>query len=127
MNIRKIMLVDDEPDIRKVGTLSLKHVGKWEVVAVSSGTEAGAVAVREQPDVILLDVMMPVQDGPTTLAKIRQEPATARIPVIFMTAKAQRHEVERLLGLGAAGVITKPFDPIALPEDIKRIVKGTLT
>ena len=122
--IAKVMLVDDEADIRTVGKMSLARVGKWVVVLASSGAEALPLAVSERPDVVLLDVMMPGMDGPTTLAKLREQPETATIPVIFMTAKAQKTEVERYLSLGARGVIAKPFDPLGLPAEVRRIMGG---
>ena len=123
MAIEKIMMVDDEPHIRRIGELSLRAVGKWTVVLAGSGPEAVELARRERPDVILLDVMMPGMDGPATLAKLRDTEETARIPVIFLTAKAQRHEVERYRMLGAAGVLTKPFDPMTLPEEVRVILE----
>ena len=125
VTIATVMLVDDEPDIRLVGQMSLARVGKWRVVLATGGAEAPEIAARERPDVILLDVMMPGVDGPTTFAKLRENPATAAIPVIFMTAKAQKSEIERYLGLGARGVISKPFDPIGLPAEVRRIVEGS--
>jgi CheY-like chemotaxis protein len=121
--IRKVMMVDDEPHIRRIGELSLKGVGKWQVVLAGSGKEAIDLARREQPDVILLDVMMPGMDGPATLAELRDSTDTAGIPVIFLTAKAQRHEVERYRMLGAAGVLTKPFDPMTLPDEVRNILE----
>lgn len=120
--IHRVLLVDDEPDIRRIGQLSLERVGGWQVVLASSSAEALATAGRERPDVILLDVMMPVADGPTTLARLREQADTAEIPVIFMTAKVQQHEVQRLLGLGAVGVIPKPFDPMTLPDEVRRVL-----
>ncbi len=123
MTIAKIMMVDDEPRIRRIGELSLRGVGKWQVVLAGSGREAVELARRERPDVILLDVMMPGMDGPATLAELRDGDDTRLIPVIFLTAKAQRHEVERYRLLGAAGVLTKPFDPMTLPEEIRSIVE----
>ncbi len=122
MTIRKVLLVDDEDDIRTIGQLSLSRVGKWETVLASNGAEALVKAAAERPDVILLDVMMPGMDGPTTLARLREQPATAQTPVIFMTAKIQKHEVARYLELGAMGVIGKPFEPLTLPADIKKLV-----
>ncbi|MCP3104123.1 response regulator [Myxococcus sp. K15C18031901] len=122
--LRKVMLVDDEEDIRAIGRLSLSRVGGWETVLASSGAEALAVAVAEQPDLILLDVMMPGMDGPTTFGKLREQDATARTPIIFMTAKVQKQEVARYLELGAAGVIGKPFDPMTLPQEIRKLVAG---
>ena len=124
MNVRKILLIDDDPDLRLIGRLSLTRIGKWEVVEAESGSQALEQARAEQPDLILLDVMMPGMDGVTTLTELRKEPATAEIPVIFMTAKAQPHEIARYHELGAAGVITKPFDPMELPD---RILELTAT
>ena len=123
MAIEKIMMVDDEPHIRRIGELSLRGVGKWSVVLAGSGPEALELAKKEKPDVILLDVMMPGMDGPATLAKLREAEETATIPVIFLTAKAQRHEVERYRMLGAAGVLTKPFDPMTLPDEVRSILE----
>ena len=121
MEIRTVLLVDDEDDIRTVGSLSLEQVGQWKVLLASSGEEALEKAAHAKPDLILLDVMMPGMDGPETLAKLRSAEASAGIPVIFMTAKVQRHEVARYNELGAAGVIAKPFDPMTLPDEIRRI------
>ncbi len=122
MAIAKVLLVDDEPNIRKIGELSLKKVGKWEVVLAASGPEGLELATRERPDLILLDVMMPGLDGPATLAELKKSPETAAIPVIFMTAKVQKQEVERYLAAGAIGVIPKPFDPMSLPGQIREII-----
>jgi two-component system, OmpR family, response regulator len=122
MTIRKVMLVDDEDDIRTVGHLSLSRVGGWETVLAASGAEAVSKAAAERPDLILLDVMMPGMDGPTTFGQLRAQAATARTPIIFMTAKNQKQEVARYLELGAAGVIGKPFDPMTLPSEIKRLL-----
>jgi CheY-like chemotaxis protein len=122
MTIRKVLLVDDEDDIRTVGNLSLSRVGGWETVLASSGAEAVKKAAAERPDLILLDVMMPGMDGPTTFTQLRAQEATARTPIIFMTAKIQKQEVARYLELGAAGVIGKPFDPMTLPTEIKKLL-----
>jgi CheY-like chemotaxis protein len=117
------MIVDDDEDIRLVTGLSASRIGKWSVVAAASGEEALELARRELPALILLDAMMPVLDGPTTLARLREEPATATIPVIFLTAKVQQHEIEQYLALGARGVIRKPFDATALPCEVQRILQ----
>lgn len=124
MALKKVLLVDDEPDIRRIGQFSLTAVGKLQVVIATSGVEAVEIAAREQPDVVLLDVMMPGIDGPTTLGRLRESPQTREIPVIFMTAKVQRAEVERYLQLGARGVINKPFDPMLLPQRLRDILDG---
>ena len=124
MKITKIMIVDDDEDICTVAALAARRVGGWDVVVAASGQEALAKARSERPDVILLDVMMPVLDGPATLVKLREEPSTIAIPVIFLTAKVQRLEVEHYLALGAIGVIRKPFDAMTLPDEVRRIVQG---
>lgn len=113
MSVR-ILYVDDEDDIREVAQMSLELDAEFEVRVCESGAEALTVAAEWQPQLILLDVMMPGMDGPTTLGKLRQTLVTATIPVVFITARAGSSEAEQLLGLGAAGVIAKPFDPIAL-------------
>jgi CheY-like chemotaxis protein len=123
-DIHRVLMVDDEPYVRRVAELSLSRVGKWTVILAASGPEALAAAERERPDLILLDVMMPGMDGPTTLHALQALPATASIPVVFMTAQVQEREIERYLGLGAAGVVCKPFDPMALPNHIRRIISG---
>ena len=122
MTIHKVLLVDDEDDIRTIGQLSLSRVGGWQTVLAASGAEAVSKAAAEQPDLILLDVMMPGMDGPTTLGRLRAQEATAKTPVIFMTAKIQKQEVARYLELGAVGVIGKPFDPMTLPAEIKKLL-----
>ena len=118
------MIVDDDEDIRAIVELAARRFGSWEVVSAASGEEALAMAGSERPDVILLDVMMPQLDGPETMAKLREEPATAGIPVIFLTAKVQQHEMEAYLAGGAHGVISKPFDVTTLPDEIRGILRG---
>jgi CheY-like chemotaxis protein len=120
----KVMIVDDDEDIRLICEIAIRRIGKWDVVAAASGEEALALARSERPDVILLDVMMPGIDGPTTLARLRDQPETRKVPVVFLTAKAQQREVDRYLRLGAAGVICKPFDVIKLADEIRAIVDG---
>jgi CheY-like chemotaxis protein len=115
----KVLIVDDEPDIRRIARLGLARVGGMEVVEASNGAEGLLRAKEERPDAVLLDVMMPAMDGPTTLARLREDPATAGIPVVFLTAKAIAAEVDRLKSLGAAAVLTKPFDPMTLARDLR--------
>jgi two-component system OmpR family response regulator len=122
MAITKVLLIDDEPHIRKIGQISLARVGGYEVLLAASGPEGLALAVSARPDVILLDVMMAGMDGPMTLAELRARPETAHIPVLFMTASAQGSEISRYRSLGAAGVIGKPFDPMTLPAQIAALV-----
>jgi CheY-like chemotaxis protein len=120
--IERVLLIDDEEDIRTIARMSLRRVGGWAVVAAASGPEGIAEARRAPPDLILIDVMMPGCDGPMTLRMLRDDPELSSIPIIFVTAKAQRREIEELLLLGAQGVIVKPFDPMLLPDQIRRIV-----
>tara|TARA_R110002072_G_scaffold18858_1_gene70000 strand:- start:779 stop:1153 length:375 start_codon:yes stop_codon:yes gene_type:complete len=117
----KVLLVDDEDDIRKIAELSLRAVGKFETCVASGGREGIEVARAEAPDLILMDMMMPEIDGLGTLAELRQDPELAEIPVIFMTAKVQKSEVELYLSKGAIGVIKKPFDPMLLSEEVRRL------
>lgn len=116
----KILIVDDEDDIRRIACLSLTRLGGMDVVEASSGTAAVRLAEEETPDAILLDMMMPGMDGPTTLQALRKNPATAGIPIIFLTAKAMRSEIERLMAMGAAAVLTKPFDPTSLSAQVRK-------
>ncbi len=118
----KVLLIDDEEDVREIARLSLGVVGGMEVCDASSGREAVAKAIREKPDFILLDMMMPEMDGPTTLAALRANRETASIPVVFLTAKAMPSEIERLRQLGAIGIITKPFDPMTLAGEVRSLL-----
>lgn len=115
----KVLVIDDEDDIRHVARLALSRVGGMEVADTGRSEDAVAVALRERPDAILLDVMMPVCDGPATLAALRADARTAAIPVVFLTAKVMPSEVQRLKTLGAAGVLTKPFDPMTLAASLR--------
>jgi len=118
----KVLIVDDEDDVREVVQLSLGRVGRMDVTEASSGREAVAAAVAVQPDFILLDMMMPGMDGPATLQALRDQDSTSRIPIIFLTAKAMPSEIERLMQLGAAGVVTKPFNPMTLASELRSIL-----
>ena len=125
-NIRKVMLVDDEPDIRRIAQLSLQHLGPWQVVVAASGREAVDQARSEAPDLILLDVMMPQMDGPQTLQELRSDPSLEETPVIFMTAKTRHDDLAHYVSIGAVGVIAKPFNPVNLAGDIRRILDTAL-
>ena len=117
----RILYVEDEPDIRAVAQMALEAVGGFTVIACASGAQALAAAPTAQADLLLLDVMMPGMDGPSTLKALRALPATADTPVIFMTAKVQAAEVAHYRALGALDVIHKPFDPMDLSAQIGRI------
>lgn len=125
--LRSILLVDDEPDIRTIGAMSLARVGKLEVRTAASGPEALQLVAEAVPDAILLDVMMPGMDGPATLAALRTIPELAQTPIIFMTAKVLRDEIDRWLSLGAVGVIRKPFDPMTLPTEVRALLEPAAT
>ncbi len=116
--LEKILYVDDEEDIRSVVEMSL-DLGGYTVSVCASGVEALERIPALLPDLILLDVMMPGMDGPETLRRLRQLPEGAEVPVVFMTAKAQRGELDELRALGAADVLTKPFDPMTLAADVQ--------
>jgi len=120
----KILVVDDEADIRRIARLALHRVGGMEVAESEGGGGAVERALQERPDAILLDVMMPGLDGPSVLAALRREPGTSDIPVIFLTAKAMPAEVERLKGLGARGVLAKPFDPMSLAGSVRGMLSS---
>lgn len=118
-------MVDDEDDIREVAQLSLEMVGGWEVLAASSGAEGIRRAREELPDAILLDVMMPGMDGPTTFASLRADAATSHIPVILLTAKVQSADRRRFEEMGVAGVLSKPFDPMELAGQVSAALGWT--
>jgi CheY-like chemotaxis protein len=120
----RILVVDDEPDILWVIRITLRARGGFEVEMCTSGREALDLARSFIPDLILLDVMMPEMDGPTTLQALQRDPQTANIPIVFMTAKVMPQETARYLALGAAGVIAKPFDQRMLAGEIEEILHG---
>ena len=121
--IERVLCVEDEPDIREVAQLALEAVGGFTVLSCDGGASALAAAPGFGPDLILLDVMMPDMDGPTTLTALRGLAATAATPVVFMTARVQPHEIEGYLELGAIGVIHKPFDPMTLSARLLELVR----
>ncbi|MDO9371199.1 MAG: response regulator [Gammaproteobacteria bacterium] len=120
--VLQILYVEDEPDIRAVTELALEDEG-FELISCASGREALDKAPGLKPDLILLDVMMPDIDGPTTLSKLRELPHLTDTPVIFMTAKVQASEVEQYKAMTALGVIGKPFDAMTLAGDIRAILE----
>ncbi len=116
-----ILYVEDDLDIQAVAQMALEAVGGFTVTLASSGESGLAAAAATQPDLILLDVMMPTMDGPATLVALKADPTLARIPVIFVTAKVQSTEVEHYKSLGAVDVIAKPFDPMTLSDAVRTI------
>lgn len=115
---KTILVIDDEDDIREIAQLALELGRDWSVIGAASGSEGASLAASARPDAILLDVMMPGLDGPATLERLRSDPATSDIPVVFLTAKVRPAERARLGAMGVAGVLAKPFDPIELPEQL---------
>ena len=117
---RRVLVVDDEQDIREIVSMSLETWRGWEVTCVASGAEAVERVRAMRPDVVLLDVMMPGQDGPDTLAALRADPETRDVPVVFLTAKMA--DRSRFVAMGAAGVLPKPFDPMRLGDQLAEIL-----
>lgn len=119
--LKRVLLVDDEPDIQAIARLSLEKVGGFTLLICSSGDEAIEKIVDFQPDLVLLDVMMPTMDGPSTLKKLQDKGLLGGIPVIFFTAKVLNSEIEELKSIGASDVVAKPFDPMVLPTQLNDI------
>ncbi len=118
----KVLIIDDEEDFRTIASSCLGLLGGAEVVEASCGEEGLKKAEKDQPDVILLDLVMPEMDGIQTLTNMRKNPATEDIPVIFVTTKGMFDEFEEMKKLGALAVITKPFDPVKLGDQIREIL-----
>jgi CheY-like chemotaxis protein len=123
MTALRVLHVDDDADIREVVAVSLGLDPDFVTRSCASGQEALAVAPEWSPDLILLDVMMPGMDGPATLALLSKNARTARIPVVFMTARAQSREIDLFRSYGVAGVIAKPFDPLTLAESLRKYMR----
>lgn len=119
--LKKILYVEDEPDIQMVARVALENVGGFELLVCSSGAEAIEKAAEFEPELFLLDVMMPEMDGPATLAELRKIPALAKTPVVFLTSKIQPQELEYLKSLNIADIIAKPFDPMGLASHIREL------
>ncbi|WP_110643484.1 response regulator [Salinicola sp. CPA57] len=119
--LQRILHVEDDVSIQEVAKVALEIVGGFEVTSCDDGQTAISRADEWQPDLILLDVMMPGIDGPTTLDKLREQASTREIPVIFMTAKVQPSEIEHYRTIGALDVVIKPFDPMMLAEQLRTI------
>jgi CheY-like chemotaxis protein len=115
----RILLVDDEPDIREIVDVSLGLDREFTTRACASGADALVTAAEWSPSLILLDVMMPLMDGPTTLANLRKNPRTAHIPIVFLTARTQSSEIEHFISLGAQGALSKPFNPMTLATSVR--------
>jgi CheY-like chemotaxis protein len=121
VTLKRITYVEDEPDIREIARIALADIGGFELDLCESGREALSRSVDFQPDMFLLDVMMPGMDGMETFRVLRAMPEFADTPAAFLTAKVQEHEIRRYRDLGIAGVIVKPFDPITLADTVRRL------
>lgn len=118
MRVKCVLIIDDEEDIREVAQIALEVVGGWEVLTASSGSEGIAIAKVQQPDAILLDVMMPEMDGIATFQQLQTNPVTEKIPVIFLTAKVQSSDQRRFATLGIKATIAKPFKTMTLAQQV---------
>lgn len=116
--LKNILYAEDEEDIRAIAQIALEDIGGFTVTYCSNGKEVIEAAKKFIPDLLLLDVMMPEKDGPTTLCELRKNPVFLKIPAIFMTAKIQSNEIEDYKSIGAIDVIKKPFDPLTLAMSI---------
>jgi CheY-like chemotaxis protein len=123
--MRRVLIIDDEDDIREVAALSLEATAGWEIFTAASGAQGIEIAIAQQPDAILMDVMMPGVDGPSTFRQMQQIPTIAHIPVVLLTAKVQGVDKRRFADLGVAGVLFKPFDPLTLAEQISETLRWT--
>ncbi|OKH56338.1 two-component system response regulator [Calothrix sp. HK-06] len=119
---KRILIIDDEDDIREVAQLTLEAVGGFEVLTAESGKEGIIKAETEQPDAILLDVMMPEMDGITTFKQLQANSLTSNIPVILLTAKVQASDQRRFAELGITGMVPKPFDPMTLTDQVAEVL-----
>ncbi len=124
--LESILLVEDDTDIQEIARLALSSIGGFRVTVCSSGEEALQKVLHVKPQLILLDVMMPNMDGPTTLKNLKQIPDAGFIPVVFITAKIQENEVKSYKKMGVLDVIPKPFDPLTLSETVLEIWKNML-
>jgi len=119
---KRILIIDDDDDIREVAALSLETTAGWQIITANRGASGIEIAAKEKPDAILLDVMMPEMDGPTTFLKMQMDPVTRDIPVMLLTAKVQGVDQRRFASLGVAAVLFKPFDPLTLSEQISTVL-----
>ena len=122
--LTRICYVEDDEDIQRIVRMSLERVGKMTVAVVSDPTQAIATINEFRPDLVMLDWMMPVMDGPTLFKQMKQRPETSSLPVVFITAKASQRDLDDLKQLGAAGTISKPFSPKELPDQLRAIWAG---
>jgi CheY-like chemotaxis protein len=120
--IKHLLVIDDEPLLQEVVQAALEDIAGWDVAVAGSGEEGVAIALTTPLDAILLDVSMPDMDGIETFQQLQQQPQTREIPVVFLTAKVQPADKVRFAELGIRGVVTKPFDPMTLADEVARIL-----
>jgi CheY-like chemotaxis protein len=119
--LNKVCYVEDDEDIQRIVRMSLERIGKMQVEIVADPTAAIDAILAFQPDLVLLDWMMPILDGPALFRRMRERPELRSLPVVFITAKASQRELDELRKMGAAGVLSKPFSPKDLPEQLRTI------
>jgi two-component system, OmpR family, response regulator len=119
--LQRICYVEDDEDIQRIVRMSLERVGKMTVEVVTDSMKAIDAMVAFKPDLVMLDWMMPGMDGPTLFRKMKTDPQVSSLPVVFITAKAAQRDIDELIGLGAAGVLSKPFSPKDLPDQLRGI------
>jgi len=119
--LKRICYVEDDEDIQRIVRTSLERIGKMTVALVTDPTQAIATIAEFRPDLVMLDWMMPVMDGPTLFRQMKLRPETKALPVVFITARASQADLDELKSLGAAGTISKPFSPRDLPEQLRAI------
>jgi CheY-like chemotaxis protein len=122
--LNRICYVEDDEDIQRIVRMSLERVGKMTVAVVTDPTQAMATITEFRPDLVMLDWMMPVLDGPTLFRQMKERPETSALPVVFITARASQTDLAELKTLGAAGTISKPFSPKDLPDQLRAIWAG---
>ena len=119
--LTRICYVEDDEDIQRIVRMSLERVGKMTVAVVSDPTQALQAFAEFRPDLVMLDWMMPVMDGPTLFRQMKLRPETSSLPVVFITAKASQRELDELKNMGALGTISKPFSPKDLPDQLRAL------
>ena len=122
-HMKKVLLIDDDADVRRIGSMSLRKLGGFEVLLASSGAEGLIMAEQMIPDLILLDIVMPGLEGMVTIGELKKSPMTKAIPVIFLTGARELSPPERIREVGALGVIFKPLDPLRLPSQARELVE----
>lgn len=119
---RKVLVVDDDDDVRRLVALTLTRLAGHDVMEVSGGHSVVRLVQDWRPDAVILDVRMPAMDGPEVLSRLRANPQTSSVPVVFLTAGARQSELSALAALGAQGVLDKPFDPVELSDRLHQLL-----